>query len=141
MRGATSKPPGRNRRRPFQSTHLREVRRTSPKPSQPPNPCFNPHTYERCDSPRRRTCLGNWFQSTHLREMRLMRWSSTPWYFVSIHTPTRGATHSTADDHLRGQVSIHTPTRGATHQAARVFVTPCFNPHTYERCDAESIPR
>ena len=55
---------------------------------------FNPRTHSGCDA----TCYYN--RSTIL--------------FVSIHAPTRGATHYCLHFKLSFQVSIHAPTRGAT---------------------------
>ena len=55
---------------------------------------FNPHTHEGCD------LLG----SKDSNEVR-----------VSIHTPTKGVTHSCIQCRVAAQVSIHTPTKGVTN--------------------------
>ena len=55
------------------------------------------------------------FQFTPLREGRLVVAFHQQIGFISIHAPTRGATHI-GFQHLRGVIliSIHAPTRGAT---------------------------
>ena len=98
----------------FQSTHLQEVRRFGfclfGKVL-----CFNPRTYKRCDNgsniknqrftvsihaPTRGATwcnsyqfTQNWFQSTHLQEVRhIFHYQGARLFQVSIHAPTRGAT-------------------------------------------------
>ena len=55
------------------------------------------------------------FQSTLPRgERRRVRLRQDNIYAISIHAPTRGATHGGVGRHLGGFISIHAPTRGAT---------------------------
>ena len=55
------------------------------------------------------------FQSTHPQGVRLevLRLAAQPW-LISIHAPTRGATHIPLIVGFRLEISIHAPTRGAT---------------------------
>ena len=77
--------------------------------------CFNPRTYERCDSCLPKAYYLDLFQSTHLREVRLGISMIHPHHSgVSIHAPTRGATLNGAYNWQAYSVSIHAPTRGAT---------------------------
>ena len=56
--------------------------------------------------------------------------------YISIHTPTRGATYKLALYQLVECISIHTPTRGATHITAdSIATTKYFNPHSHEGSD------
>ena len=50
-----------------------------------------------------------------------VRWE----YTVSIHTPTKGVTHSCIQCRVAAQVSIHTPTKGVTCVGAKI--------HQYEK--------
>ena len=55
------------------------------------------------------------FQSTLPREERHRpRTHSQPFYSISIHAPTRGATLLPMFDDISDDISIHAPTRGAT---------------------------
>ena len=78
------------------------------------------------------------FQSTHPRGVRRSyRLSHLPDCRISIHAPTRGATHYSKPGRKRTYISIHAPTRGAT--VARtyfLFPLPYFNPRTHEGCDS-----
>jgi len=77
----------------FQSTHLREVRRSGQDAGD----------------------KAIMFQSTHLREVRrYIEKYDLRGNDVSIHAPTRGATHAAALMAIPLKVSIHAPTRGAT---------------------------
>ena len=147
--------------------------------------CFNPRTHEGCDSseagniyrspsfqsthPRGvrhkkayETFVSIVFQSTHPRGVRLfVPWSDLCGYYVSIHAPTRGATHQLIVYYRCHTVSIHAPTRGATYSqplhnhnvsvsihaptrgATKMIVSKdgaicSFNPRTHEGCDSAS---
>ena len=142
----------------FQSTHLREVRRSAVWDAAWVT-CFNPRTYERCDlhpsllfrwpsrfNPRTYercdSCFALWsrrlqmFQSTHLREVRLIRYIRT--WFLSCFNP-RTYERCDSDFTIKGfcdEVSIHAPTRGATRAYEAIYNGYMrFNPRTYERCD------
>ncbi len=55
------------------------------------------------------------FQSTLLQEeRRLLHPVLRMPVMISIHAPTRGATHSCRTDRSNNLISIHAPTRGAT---------------------------
>ena len=77
------------------------------------------------------------FQSTHPHGVRQ---SQIEFYVeltkVSIHAPTRGATHPEFQKNVDDLVSIHAPTRGATvlsRSGIRPMVS--FNPRTHTGCD------
>ena len=80
------------------------------------------------------------FQSTHPHGVRQ---SQIEFYVeltkVSIHAPTRGATHPEFQKNVDDLVSIHAPTRGATvlsRSGIRPMVS--FNPRTHTGCDSEA---
>ena len=121
----------------FQSTRPRGARRGRCSTPRPSPPCFNPRAHEGRDPPRRR---------------------GAPAIHVSIHAPTRGATHERSamanpkefqstrprgarPRHVRrlpdlAQVSIHAPTRGATMwPSAAPAAPPSFNPRAHEGRD------
>jgi len=83
------------------------------------------------------------FQSTHPRGVRRgIRHNAVGYYKVSIHAPTRGATHDSRVSCQLCQVSIHAPTRGAT--ATGVILFPAvsrFNPRTHAGCDSNWVLR
>ena len=54
---------------------------------------------------------------------------------VSIHAPTRGATHKGVSKFVGCIVSIHAPTRGATFVILYCSLDFSFNPRTHEGCD------
>ena len=78
---------------------------------------FNPRSHERSDKPDSIGDFGKTeFQSTLPREERqdcseCVSYSSC----ISIHAPTRGATHAVYNIFNNPHISIHAPTRGATH--------------------------
>ena len=142
---------------------------------------FNPRSHERSDKARsyitsrlflfqstlpreerrryrRIRVVLNIFQSTLPREERPSApFSSSPIWQISIHAPTRGATHASISLSSCGDISIHAPTRGATYKYAvdigilsfqstlpreeRRFWIICrtslvyFNPRSHERSD------
>ena len=123
----------------FQSTHPRGVRRTVSK-SIVPTKSFNPRTREGCDQNNRIVIDASVpFQSTHPRGVRRLPYNeqfsqlgfnprtregcdllqdllTCELLIVSIHAPTRGATHHITDVRpIRKGVSIHAPARGATY--------------------------
>ena len=66
--------------------------------------------------------------------------SNEGYVVISIHTPTKGATNSSAGYAWRCSISIHTPTKGAT--SGFVFLwRHCkhFNPHSHEGSDPGDI--
>ena len=87
--------------------------------------------------------------------------SSLHVYIVSIHTPTWGVTSCVFPHSMAFDVSIHTPTWGVTlfqnfqitviwfqsthlHEVwptwiIALYMSWCFNPHTYMRCDLEML--
>ena len=77
---------------------------------------FNPRSYKRSDT----AAFGSWtnvflFQSTLLQEERRVYIAKRFCQLqISIHAPTRGATHGTTCHLLYMSISIHAPTRGAT---------------------------
>ena len=103
------------RRKMFQFTHPRGVRRT-----------VGIHSIKE-----------DLFQFTHprgVRHHRLHIFPRSPQ--VSIHAPTRGATYSRTPLHNNGCVSIHAPTRGATSPASyHSSESPSFNSRTHAGCD------
>ena len=105
------------------------------------SPCtfyFNPRSHERSDTPIAIPTTPAQFQSTLPREERLSNVDFKSIPYISIHAPTRGATHQAKGQpektknfnprsHERSDVvdvptirltniSIHAPTRGATAQ-------------------------
>ena len=102
----------------FQSTHLREVRREAPDLHRRSLSRFNPRTYERCD----------------IAHVRLVHQRD-----VSIHAPTRGATHDLLqyDPFLMFQSTHLREVRLCIIKIICTFAV-CFNPRTYERCDQSS---
>ena len=55
---------------------------------------------------------------------------------ISIHAPTRGATHRIVKRIDVVQISIHAPTRGATIMVTAAGTTiPNFNPRSHEGSD------
>ena len=87
--------------------------------------CFNPRTHTGCDLQAVIEFLENHkFQSTHPHGVRpahsVLRYSSGR---VSIHAPTRGATHIFTKANISSEVSIHAPTRGATFCSFRILCT------------------
>ena len=120
---------------------------------------FNPRSHERSDKARSYiTSRLFLFQSTLPREERPSApFSSSPIWQISIHAPTRGATHASISLSSCGDISIHAPTRGATYKYAvdigilsfqstlpreeRRFWIICrtslvyFNPRSHERSD------
>ena len=129
-------------------------------------PCFNPHTYMRCDIAVSLSFFPRCpFQSTHLHEVWLCDRRSIRLYgAVSIHTPTWGVTLQTwiITQQEKSFQSTHlhevwpTTTSGqplplkfqSTHlhevwpNKQRTYTLPmCFNPHTYMRCDFISLWR
>ena len=55
---------------------------------------------------------------------------------ISIHAPTRGATHICYYCKKEIIISIHAPTRGATKPSIKfIFTLLYFNPRSYERSD------
>ena len=136
-RGATNIGGNMAEKLEFQSTPLREGRlatffvRTDWS-------CFNPRPYARGDNERELQTAPSfvsihaptrgatalrygvtkylWFQSTPLREGRLIDAATTCNRAVSIHAPTRGATNYQNTIQMTTTVSIHAPTRGATGQ-------------------------
>ena len=146
----------------FQSTHPRGVRRpTATRPSG--LLCFNPRTHEGCDF----FYLIDYLQSdsfnprTHegCDQAASKAWWGVPRFNprthegcdvaeapepteldVSIHAPTRGATHATQVNYNNEVVSIHAPTRGAT-LLLHLYLSDdcCFNPRTHEGCDLQRI--
>ena len=83
----------------FQSTHPLGVRQGS-RVLYPSLRRFNPRTHSGCDI------------VTQVARLQ---------YYVSIHAPTRGATHLFSCRVILMQVSIHAPTRGATYYRIRCF--------------------
>ena len=84
-----------------------------------------------------KACALQMFQSTHPHGVRQ---SQIEFYVeltkVSIHAPTRGATHPEFQKNVDDLVSIHAPTRGATvlsRSGIRPMVS--FNPRTHTGCD------
>ena len=62
--------------------------------------------------------------------------TSLPGVVVSIHAPTRGATDRGSLDYNVEEVSIHAPTRGATVNLAQIEPNnKGFNPRTHTGCD------
>ena len=100
---------------PFQSTHPHGVRPSHLQLLYATR-CFNPRTHTGCDINKQATLLrGLLFQSTHPHGVRHVGSQKNPsTFYVSIHAPTRGATHVTEAAASRTPVSIHAPTRGAT---------------------------
>ena len=115
---------------------------------------------------RVRLCLGRLllhassvFQSTHPQRVRPYNKILYPGSIsVSIHAPTKGATHTRCPNALQKHVSIHAPTKGATflfrgntHSQGVSIHAPtkgatgvvcsdflfrkCFNPRTHKGCD------
>ena len=98
------------------------------------------------------------FQSTHPHGVRQVVPVQGPQpLHVSIHAPTRGATHTWLTQGGGCKVSIHAPTRGATSlwfyktkahtfqsthphgvrplQTQKLLKVRCFNPRTHTGCD------
>ena len=97
----------------FQSTHLHEVWRQRSLHI-PPTISFNPHTYMRCDK----------------------HYANLPTYNkVSIHTPTWGVTISSWTISVGKEFqSTHLHEVWQSRENS-MLIRPCFNPHTYMRCD------
>ncbi len=103
----------------FQSTLPRRERRYEIVKSHYEDGDFNPHSHEGSD----------------IFGRILIRCCN----FISIHTPTKGATEvqRLGVQHLRN--SIHTPTKGATRAHwINLFLHTYFNPHSHEGSDASS---
>ncbi len=103
--------------------------------------CFNPRTHMGCDlsfSKLLRTTIE--FQSTHPHGVRLVVICLHNKIRVSIHAPTRGATHST---HLFGQFykfqSTHPHGVRRFYTQHGSFYTISFNPRTHTGCDLAMI--
>ena len=80
-------------------------------------------------------CKSSGFQSTHPRGVRQGNYRSCRRY--GCFNPR---THEGCDDEevarcQGGGVSIHAPTRGATHIQDIFLCRQCFNPRTHEGCD------
>ena len=103
--------------------------------------CFNPRTHEGCDLPSRAALAApTMFQSTHPRGVRLtyLIILSSKILFQSTHP--RGVRLAAVVCHklIKG-VSIHAPTRGATHALdLHPIGSSRFNPRTHEGCDTSS---
>jgi len=80
------------------------------------------------------------FQSTHLREVRLISTLTISSIgLISIHAPTWGATLTLMSFCIFYSISIHAPTWGATCcWIVRGFDSGHFNPRTYVRCDLKT---
>ena len=92
----------------FQSTLPQGERRCLLQPPFPREQNFNPRSHEGSDlcAPANFLCR-----------------------VISIHAPTRGATHNLLLQHFSKWISIHAPTRGATHP----------DPHRLQECSTISI--
>ena len=76
---------------------------------------FNPHSHEGSDTGKVPIYCGN---------------------FISIHTPTKGATEICSSKICWMAISIHTPTKGATRQIQKTANSiKHFNPHSHEGSD------
>ena len=85
-----------------------------------------------------------WFQFTHPGGVRRRGGvTSSPFFYVSIHAPGRGATRMLQERRCSGlRVSIHAPGRGATTLWCRRASWPrCFNSRTREGCDPVGAAR
>ena len=81
---------------------------------------FNPRSHERSDGIGRRGdhLLPHFNPRSHERsDMEILLNVETT--EISIHAPTRGATHDRMAGYRRDQISIHAPTRGATDSETR----------------------
>ncbi len=76
---------------------------------------FNPRSHERSDSSRRSNhkCKANFNPRSHERSDGGAP-SDDIALIISIHAPTRGATHTLLHQRHIHSISIHAPTRGAT---------------------------
>ena len=74
------------------------------------------------------------FQSTLPREERpIIGGIKSMRKFISIHAPTRGATHRSAQLQQAHSISIHAPTRGATDKRAAEFYVSKISIHAPTR--------
>ena len=82
---------------------------------------FNPHTHEGCDTSPSIPSSYDGTVSIHTPTKGV---THTGFLYdnelcVSIHTPTKGVTQNLEDDKLFAYVSIHTPTKGVTLTSER----------------------
>ena len=62
--------------------------------------------------------------------------------YISIHTPTRGATTIRYKSNIRSLISIHAPTRGATAGCGQMLSRPLdFNPRSHEGSDTSAAAK
>ena len=63
--------------------------------------------------------------------------------YISIHTPTRGATTIRYKSNIRSLISIHAPTRGATHLLPQREISSVFQstlPRGERHCPESGVP-
>ena len=83
---------------------------------------------------RRNSNITTRFQSTLPREERpIIGGIKSMRKFISIHAPTRGATHRSAQLQQAHSISIHAPTRGATNDLLFYLNEFCISIHAPTR--------
>ena len=65
--------------------------------------------------------LGKYFNPRSHKGSDIERYREASVVFISIHAPTRGATHYIGQIVLDPRISIHAPTRGATSGVSQIY--------------------
>ena len=103
---------------------------------------FNPRTHTGCDDDK--PASGNYYDGFNPRTHTgcdVVSDELEQVEKVSIHAPTRGATHPSHIPYRFHIVSIHAPTRGATaRQLWNTRTASRFNPRTHTGCDTTFFP-